>query len=361
MIYSIDQIQHLHLEISSLCNAACPLCPRNFWGYEYNTGYKEHNMTLAEAQRIFPIEFVKQLKHLVINGNFGDAVMNPDTVPIVNYFKSHNPEMHINISTNGGARDAKFWRALAAEGAEVTFCIDGTDDYTHALYRRNTLYSTVMRNSATFIAAGGNANWKMIDFEHNHHQQELARQLSAQRGFVNFFLINDGRDNGPVYNKAGDLVGLIGASKVDWAPPPRVEPLLDRRQNPKFANDRIEWIQKEPVKEINCQVAQSLSVYVSSTGDVFPCCYTGLSPSQYRNNTDMGFSMEQIDRLMAKNNALEYDLATCIEWFDHIESSWQIDSFENGRLLTCNKSCGGVNQPPHFGVKSAKVYNNTAN
>ena len=85
MIYSVDQIQHLHLEISSLCNAACPLCPRNFWGYEYNAGYKEHNMTLAEAQKRFSIEFVKQLRHLVINGNFGDAVMNPDPVPIVNY------------------------------------------------------------------------------------------------------------------------------------------------------------------------------------------------------------------------------------------------------------------------------------
>jgi hypothetical protein len=53
--------------------------------------------------------------------------------------------------------------------------------------------------------------------------------------------------------------------------------------------------------------------------------------------------MEQIDRIMSKNNALEYDLATCIEWFDQIAASWNIDSFENGRLLTCNKTCGSVN------------------
>jgi hypothetical protein len=225
-------------------------------------------MTLAEAQQIFSIEFVNQLTHLHINGNFGDAVMNPDTVPIVNYFKSHNPDLHINISTNGAARDAKFWRALAAEGVEVTFCIDGTDDYTHALYRRNTLYSTVMRNSATFIAAGGRATWKMIDFEHNRDQQESAKKLSAQQGFANFYLINDGRDRGPVYNNTGDLVGVIGVSKIDWTPPPRVELLLDRNLNPKFKNDRITWIQKEHVKEIHCQVARSLSVYVSSTGDV---------------------------------------------------------------------------------------------
>jgi MoaA/NifB/PqqE/SkfB family radical SAM enzyme len=358
MIYSIDQIRHLHLEISSLCNAACPLCPRNFFGYEYNAGYKEHNMTLAEAQQIFSIEFVKQLQYLNINGNFGDAVMNPDTVPIVNYFKSHNPNLHISISTNGAARDARFWQALAAEGAEVGFCIDGIDDYTHALYRRNTLYSTVMKNSATFIAAGGRANWKMIDFEHNRDQQEEAQKLSAQQGFANFFLINDGRDNGPVYNKTGDLVGVIGASKIDWTPPPRVESMLDKQSNPKFVNERITWVQKEHVKEIHCEVAQLLSVYVSSTGDVFPCCYTGIHLS-HNNNTDMGFSMEQIDHIMSKNNALEYDLATCIKWFDHIESSWQIDSFENGRLLTCNKTCGAT---PHKRIKAIKkIYKNTAN
>jgi hypothetical protein len=342
MIYSIESVRDLHLEISSLCNAACPLCPRNFSGYPHNAGYDEHNMTVQEAQKIFPAEFVKQLRHITINGNFGDAVMNPDTVPIVNYFKFHNPGLHISISTNGAARDARFWQALAAEGAEVSFCIDGIDDYTHTLYRRNTVYSTVMKNSATFIAAGGRANWKMIDFEHNRDQQESARKLSAQRGFANFFLTNDGRDSGPVYNNNGDLIYIIGESKINFTPSKRIEPAIDRDHSPQYQSNQIVWVNKSQIKNINCQVAKSRSIYVSSTGDVFPCCYTGLNPTRYRNNTDIGYSMEQINHVMSKNNALEYDLTTCIEWFDHVESSWQIDSFENGRLLICNNICGSV-------------------
>ena len=342
MIYSIDQVRHLHLEISSLCNAACPLCPRNFSGYPHNAGYDEHNMTVQEAQKIFPAEFIQQLTHILINGNFGDAVMNPDTVPIINYFKSHNPKLHIRINTNGAARDAQFWRDLAQAGVEVHFAIDGTDDYTHALYRRNTLYSTVMRNSATFIAAGGIAGWKMINFEHNQHQQQPARELSIQRGFAAFMITDDGRDNGPVYNNSGDLVYIIGESKLNSTPSKHIEPAIDYNYSPQYKSNQIVWVNKSQIKNINCNVAKSLSIYVSSTGDVFPCCYTGLNPARYRNNTHIGYSMEQINHVMSRNNALEYDLTTCIEWFDHVESSWQIDSFENGRLLICNNICGSV-------------------
>ena len=37
MIFFND-IRDGHLEISTICNAACPFCPRNFWGYPYNGG-----------------------------------------------------------------------------------------------------------------------------------------------------------------------------------------------------------------------------------------------------------------------------------------------------------------------------------
>ena len=87
-MYNIKDIQHLHLEISSRCNAACPLCPRNFYGYPHNDGYVEHDMTLKEAQQIFSKTFLNQLNEIYINGNFGDIVMNKDSIDIIKYFKS---------------------------------------------------------------------------------------------------------------------------------------------------------------------------------------------------------------------------------------------------------------------------------
>ena len=57
-----EDIRHVHLEISSLCNASCPWCPRTFWGYPYNGGYPEVNLTLDMSKKIFTPEFLQQLK-----------------------------------------------------------------------------------------------------------------------------------------------------------------------------------------------------------------------------------------------------------------------------------------------------------
>ena len=65
-----DQIRDVHLEISSLCNASCPWCPRTFWGYPYNGGYPEVNLSLEQAQKIFQPTFLTQLTIIQINGNF---------------------------------------------------------------------------------------------------------------------------------------------------------------------------------------------------------------------------------------------------------------------------------------------------
>ena len=51
--YSVDEIRLLHLELSSDCNAECPLCVRNLFGYPLNQGHKVHLMTLAEVEQMF--------------------------------------------------------------------------------------------------------------------------------------------------------------------------------------------------------------------------------------------------------------------------------------------------------------------
>jgi MoaA/NifB/PqqE/SkfB family radical SAM enzyme len=331
-MYKIEEIKHVHLEISSRCNAACPLCLRNFYGYPHNDGYVEHDMTLAQAQQIFQPEFLKQINVIYINGNFGDAVMNQDTVPIVEYFKLHNPNLHIGISTNGGARDRDFWQALAHNKVEVIFCIDGIDE-VHSLYRQNTLYSVVMKNAKTFLEAGGSAVWKMIDFEHNRHQQDQARQLSKDLGFFWFNLVDHGRNNGPVFDKNKNLSHVIGnpsetSFEVLWHDKMHNQVTLGHLMN------------SRPPRPINCQVKADKSVYISSVGEVYPCCYMGYSPKTYGNGNYHGPVNKQIRPMVSDNNALERPLADCISWFNKVVDSWEISTFQQGRLVICNDTCG---------------------
>jgi MoaA/NifB/PqqE/SkfB family radical SAM enzyme len=329
-----DQIREVHLEISSLCNARCPLCPRNFRGYPYNDGYVEANLTLDNTQHIFSPIFLKQLTRIWINGNFGDAVMNPETPDIVEYFRSHNKDLIVDISTNGSARDQEFWIRLAQANASVYFCLDGLED-THHLYRQNTSWTTILNNAKIFIDAGGQAIWKMIKFKHNEHQLEDCKNLSKQLGFTNFELVDHGRNQGPVFDRHGNLQHVLGEYQGETS----FEILFHKKRTDIILlEDIVPYVTYHP--KINCYTKQAQSIYISSTGDVYPCCFTGFNPRTYGKGEYYEAVNTQLASLINNNNALEHSLQECIQWFNKVENSWDKDSFEAGRLVCCNDNCG---------------------
>lgn len=331
-MYKIEDISHIHLEISSRCNASCPLCPRNFYGYPFNDGYIERDLTLSEVKKIFSPVFIKQLHTLYVNGNFGDLVMNPESEEIIEYFRACSDKIEILISTNGGARNEKFWKKLAELKTKIYFCIDGLED-THSLYRQNTLYSTVIKNAKTFIDNGGYAIWKMISFDHNKHQHNQAKLLSKNFGFRQFLIINDGRNTAPVFTTDGRLSHVIGNP---------VETDFKKLYTIRTTDDVLleDITPGKKVSPIKCYVKQQKSIYVSSTGDVYPCCYLGFSPKSYGHGNYHQATNFQFSDWIQENNALTYSLEHCIQWFSKIEKSWNIDSFEKGRLVICNDVCG---------------------
>ncbi len=329
-----EDIRDVHFEISSLCNASCSWCPRTFWGYPYNGGYPELNFSLDSAKKIFEPEFLSQLHSIHINGNFGDIVMNPEGPDIVDYFFSQNPQLYINISTNGGARDQTFWTRLAKTPVTVMFCLEGLED-THHLYRQNTVWSTVIRNAQTFISAGGRAVWKMLEFNHNRHQIDACHAMSQQLGFADFILVNDGRDTAPVFNSRGELVHVLG----NYSGEKSFEVLFHKKTTNQILLEDIAKT-RQPSKSISCKVKKSKSIYISATGDVSPCCWTGFYPKTYGAGQYHQAANAQLIPLIAKNNALEYPLKECIAWFSRVEESWNIPTFEQGRLVICNDVCG---------------------
>jgi MoaA/NifB/PqqE/SkfB family radical SAM enzyme len=331
---AFDTIRDVHLEISSLCNASCPWCPRTFWGYPYNGGYPEVNMTLANAKTIFSQAFLQQLTSIRINGNFGDIVMNPEGADVVEYFRNANPDLAITISTNGAARAREFWQKLAKNQASVAFCLDGLED-THHLYRQNTTWSTIVKNAQTFIAAGGVAKWKFIKFKHNLHQVDACRKLSVELGFADFELVDDGRNTAPVFNRAGELTHVLG----DYTGEREFEILFHKKKTDLILLEDI-VADRTPKRQIQCRAQQSKSIYISANGEVSPCCWTGFYPNTYGAGQYHAAANAQLMPLIAKNNALKYTLSECIEWFSNITRCWDKHTYEQGRLVICDDVCG---------------------
>jgi MoaA/NifB/PqqE/SkfB family radical SAM enzyme len=333
-VISYAEIRDVHLEISSFCNASCPWCPRTFWGYPYNGGYPETNLSLEQAQQIFQPEFLQQLNSIRINGNFGDIVMNPAGPNIVDYFFSVNPKLYVTVSTNGGARDKAFWTQLAHTPVTVMFCLDGLED-THHLYRQNTVWKTVIRNAQTFINEGGRAIWKMIRFDHNQHQIQQCAQMSRQLGFADFQIIDEGRNTAPVFDQHGQLTHVLGK----YTGEKEFEVLIHRKKNDQILLEDI-TTDRVPACSVQCETQKLRSIYISATGDVSPCCYTGFYPKTYGHGQYHQAANAQLVPLIAKNNALEYSLQECIQWFKSIENSWKISDYQQGRLVICDDNCG---------------------
>jgi len=332
-MYKFKDIRHVHLEISTLCNASCPWCPRNFWGYPYNAGYPETNLTLAQAQHIFQPDFVQQLTAVTVNGNYGDIVMNPDGPAIIQYLTTINPQLKIDINTNGSARPADFWRGLVHPNVEILFALDGLED-THHLYRQNTRWSTVIKNAQTYIQSGGHAVWKMIEFDHNRHQITQCQTLSKELGFKRFQLVQGERTNAPVFNQLGECTHILG----NYSGTTEFPILFHKKTTDEILLEDI--LPGRKPQPITCTVKQNRSVYIAANGDVSPCCYTGFYPQTYGHGQYHQAANAQLTPIMQKNNALEHSLEECIEYFTEIEKTWSIPLFEQGRLVICNDVCG---------------------
>ena len=322
-------IRNVHLEISTLCNANCPWCPRNFWGYEFNGGYPELYLTLDNAKKIFHPNFVKQLDIIRINGNYGDIVMNPDAIEIVEYLRNHNKNMDIKISSNDGARNGEWRKQFAKLNCTIFFALDGLAD-THSLYRQNTVWATVIKNAKAFIDNGGQAVWQLIKFKHNEHQIEECRRLSKQMGFIRFKLIDGdgGRDTAPVFDKDKNLTHVLGnyTGETDFD-----KLFASKTQDDILLEDVIPG--KVPSESLTCETITDKSIYIAANGDVSPWCYMGFYPQTYGKGSYHQAANGQLLPLIFENNAIEHSIEHCIQWFSTVEKRWQEKTYEKGRLL----------------------------
>ena len=331
----IADIRQVQIELTTRCNARCPMCMRNYRGLDHNSGYPITELTLENIKKILTVEFLKQLTHGVsFNGNLGDFGLARDAQEIVHYLCDHDVPVYIN--TNGSMRTPDWWAQLARPGVCIGFALDGLSD-THALYRQDTDWHRVIQNAQAFIAAGGRAIWRFIPFDHNQHQIKACEQMSQDLGFARFENIDEGRNRGPVYARTGEFSHWLGQpfTEQDQKKPPASLDLLEHHMtwfDPKTVKSDKDT---QPLK-LNCAHKRIKEIYIAADGTVWPCCFLGFYPATMAHPGN-----NQLLPLVAENNALEYDLAHCMAWFDRVEETWTKDSIADGRLYGCVNSCGG--------------------
>jgi len=319
LLYKLDQIKEIHLEITSKCQAKCPMCARRSHGGILNPFISLNEINLETFKLWFPISFIKQLNRLFMCGNLGDPIIAQDTLEIFKYLKEINPDISLSMNTNGSARSNNWWRELAHTNVDVTFGIDGLRD-THQLYRIGTDWDKIIENSKIFISAGGKAEWHMLVFKHNENQIEECRQLANEIGFNKFLIKHTSRffDNKfPVLDETGEVL-------YDLYPTEKSLDMISKVSN--------SMIDVKP-NTINCIVKTSNSLYIGSDGTVSPCCWLDLkwNPTSWRKRIDY---MEIIGEFPNLNKHSLQEIFDS-KYFEKIESTWS-----DKPLLECSKQCG---------------------
>jgi MoaA/NifB/PqqE/SkfB family radical SAM enzyme len=321
-MYDLKDIRSIHLELTTRCQARCPMCPRRINGGPINPLFEITEIDLKTFKKWFPKSFIKQLQGINLCGNLGDPIIAKDCVKILEYIRSVNNSTTLNMHTNGSAKDVKWWIELAKLRIRVVFGIDGLED-THHLYRIDTSFEKIIKNAKAFISAGGMAEWTMLVFEHNEHQIEQCRQMSADLGFSKFTIKHTSRFQNDRLNVIDDR----GKTTHILYPTTKSKEMI-----PKI----IESLKVEkPV--IHCKVQHNKEFYIGATGAISPCCWLDFSWILPRHESRVDY-MDRIDMLPTLRESTLEEIFNS-GYFDKIESTWA-----NKPLRECSRQCGSFDK-----------------
>ncbi len=349
-MYNYNEIKTIHLEVTQNCQASCPMCDRNMNGEGVNPHINLDELSLVDCMNIFPPQFVKQLETMYMCGNLGDPIVARDTLEIFRYFRKHNDNMWLSMNTNGGAKDANWWKELAVvlgRMGAVIFSVDGLEDTNH-IYRQGVVWKNVERNMRAFINAGGRARWDFLIFEHNQHQVEEAENLAKHWGCEKFIKKKTGRfvdaktnkkESHQAKNKKGKETAKLKKPDVKY----QNKALTKQETILKKYGSMDNYYDAAP---INCKVAKEKSLFITAEGLALPCCWTAGRMYKWWHEDPY---VEQIwdfipskKKLNAKHG-LKKVFDTGI--FENIKNSWEEPSCSQGKLKVCSMKCGAEFDP----------------
>lgn len=344
-----DIITSLHFELSDKCQASCPMCPRNSFGGAEREHIKNVEITLEQFKQWFPVDFLKQLRHVYACGNNGDPLMAKDCLEIFEYLeKNTHPDCLLDIHTNGSLRNKDWWTRLAkvmGKRGRVIFAIDGWAG-EHEIYRRGTNWEKIIENAKTYIAAGGRARSDTIVFAHNEDRIEDLEKYLLEIGFESVNLKPTfrfyGYENFPVKDRKGNfeyyLKPAIGPRWNNNLPKPNFVKLVDKNEYNKMLASA----------DIDPGCWKGFNIYVNSQGHLYPCCWVGscVDNSRY---VEVQSNPEEIIRDRLAQSA--YDIVDDIGMIDLNgttivdalrASKWNAElpkHFTTDPKLVCVKSC----------------------
>jgi MoaA/NifB/PqqE/SkfB family radical SAM enzyme len=269
----IDDITMFDVEITSECNAACPMCAREM----FKESVVKRNITLTQFKKAFPTELIKN-KNFEFSGVLGDAIKNPECFEIVEYVLQSGSKLLID--TNGGYQTEHWWKELGIlskkfnNNLKIRWAIDGFRNTNH-IYRQNTKFDIILRNLNAYISAAEaplkHNVWSFILFDHNLCELDEARDYATSLG-LQFQTRQSHRNSIKTNLKKNNSTEIVINTSTSLN-------YFLKNVYPTKKTEEIKLISKifgskfQELKTINCRFYHEKNLFVGSDYRVWPCCF----------------------------------------------------------------------------------------
>ena len=351
---NLEDIRYLQVDHNSTCNLRCPQCARNHNG-ETLPGLPQAELTIEDYKKII----TPNLETIMFCGNYGEVIVSETFLPVVKWLVLESEfKGRIIITTNGSAREVKWWEELAGllKGrGKVNFSIDGLADTNH-LYRVNSNFNKIIENARAFIAAGGRARWDYLVFGHNEHQIDQAIEMARSLGFEQFQIkltnrfINDenyqGRKSALVDNK------LVRPATQNYQG-------KGKEQSERIIEDFGSWTNYINQTPISCKWQNLGQIFLDFEGRLWPCTWTGSGHYHHDQNNTQRIQVRKILAHYGQsfNSLRHHSLEEILnhEYFSEtLCKSWK-GTMDDAvpKLFACGRTCG-----THYEFSSSYGSNN---
>jgi MoaA/NifB/PqqE/SkfB family radical SAM enzyme len=272
---------HWHIEPSSICALRCPRCPRA----ELPDSLLNRQLSLEFFQTQIGESTVRQIKKITFCGNDGDPIYCRDLVEICTWLKQVNPNIALNIITNGSYRPAVWWQSLGAildHHDEIHWSIDGWDQPSNQQYRVNSNWQSIVEGINAFTAVNSSTYrvWAAIGFKFNQQHIEHMKQMAIDMHFDCFQLTKSTKFGSKYPSAYGEQDDLEPTNTTLVSSSHRFEReahVLSRKPNPNTAIKQVFFQRAEQLKRTGysniCAIGNK-GVFLNSRGEFYPCCWT---------------------------------------------------------------------------------------
>ncbi len=372
MVYlKLEDVRELHVEITNVCNAACPMCARNIFGQGNRPGRGLGSWTIEEIHKVFDKNVLPNLQYVYFCGTHGDPISSKNVFEAIKAAKDLGAGME--MFTNGSLKTVEWWRNLMDlldERDRITFGVDGIA--TNHLYRQNTDIDKIMDHMKIACESKSQVRWDFLAFKHNEHEYEACKKLAKEMGVDHFRLRRTARfdifkTKFPVLNEKQEITHFLEPPNREDLRHPNLKTMgematkmygsdIDEMEITNetvkqfFPPDRTtyKYIDRSlPVEDFNiqCIYQQARKLYVNSRLEVHPCCYISDEYENFKTlaNGQLPYPLGELSlRTKSWNEIMEHDF-----FKKDLVQSWT----DNNVIPRCVRTCGKVKREAEQNVK----------